>query len=625
MNRLVSSWAVAVLVGVAGVTAASPTLRRVVSPDVPVDNIDTFASVRAALTTPGLASGAYVYVEPDANPGPLSNTDMTIAQAAAAQDVKVVGPREVDPATQQPLLILNSVNISNSGYGFYWLNIRMVNDARFNVTGDGFTLGQSVISSDEAQSGGLVQVGGANTYFPLNRFASSSGAQIKIMGTSSHTVIHDNEFVSHGSVNPILYETATSDKNDLIYSNLFVGARGLTTGHQIFIPAGISNVVIEDNLFQDEDTAASAVLMANGSAFITVRGNRIQFKGDAPNGAIIVSGGVNGALTAFNFSGNDISLNLSSVGISVTSALSGTLLGTIEGNRIRSIMGVRLTSGGVPVTGIDMGGGIDGSLGANNFRAFNWTVATAGEGAIVTGAGAGSVTAEKNLFGTANPESSIYDNNDDNARVDISAANPPTGNRAYVASLYGRFVHRAANFSDPTIGAGLYLAQLDSGKKPAVVAKAVVRSFPALYFVVDDVYHQVLRRGVYSTEFVTEIQNLTRRREEDLYLKLFTSAEGRSIYGSDHAFTHKVYTTFLGRLPSETEAIAFKKLAVRSRKVAVMSILKTPEYTTRRVTAAFEDLLRRAPTADEIKKYKAFDRLRLLTTIAALPEYYTGG
>src|SRR5439155_3995641 len=74
------------------------------------------------------------------------------------------------------------------------------------------------------------------------------------------------------------------------------------------------------------------------------------------------------------------------------------------------------------VAGIDLGGGTLGSKGGNNFRSFS-AAATTTSGAIVVSAPlvAGTISAQKNIFSVANPETVIFDQNDDGTLANVDA------------------------------------------------------------------------------------------------------------------------------------------------------------------------------------------------------------
>src|SRR5262249_29818850 len=93
-----------------------------------------------------------------------------------------------------------------------------------------------------------------------------------------------------------------------------------------------------------------------------------------------------------------------------------------------------------PLTGIDLGGGNQTSLGGNDFRSFN-VAATADAGAIVLSniaATQGTLHAQRNLFASGVSVATVV--SDPNKNVDTT--NNLTGDAAFVQALYVNFLGR---------------------------------------------------------------------------------------------------------------------------------------------------------------------------------------
>src|SRR5262249_60194936 len=103
--------------------------------------------------------------------------------------------------------------------------------------------------------------------------------------------------------------------------------------------------------------------------------------------------------------------------------------------------------------------------GGNTFRGFN-----SGLPAIVISAASftGPVSAQKNLFSVADPETVIFDQNDDASKANVVATNSLAGNAAYVQALYLELLHRAGDTNNAN-DAGMWVTQLNNGTPAASV------------------------------------------------------------------------------------------------------------------------------------------------------------
>src|SRR5262249_37434477 len=147
-------------------------------------------------------------------------------------------------------------------------------------------------------------------------------------------------------------------------------------------------------------------------------------------GLINKSSNIAGASTSVTITNNALDGGATGIGINLSlTAVGEALTARIEGNDFfQDRIGVFIPSGSSnSVSGIDLGFGSQNSKGGNNFRSFT-AAATSASGAIITsGSFTGSVTAAFNLFSVANPETVIFDNNDDPARANVGAVFNVTG------------------------------------------------------------------------------------------------------------------------------------------------------------------------------------------------------
>jgi len=601
---------------------ASPLLRRVVPPGIPVDNIDTFDSLVLALANPGMNAGAIVLIEPGSNPGFISNNILQTAQNNTPGGFTIQGPSDTNPAELPPILIPEPVSVFAPTMQFINVNLQFTDEGRLTSTAPNFYLKRCELTHFESNSNGIIQIGSSNAIVEDNRI-SGPGDQMLVLATAQSAKIQHNEFTLNAANQQITFEANGGFTGHLVDGNVFTANRGLISTAQIAVFEGTHNLTIRNNHFVDMDTASPSILAYYGSLNLNIRANRFDIAAGATTGVIQVNGG-NGALNSnFQVVGNNINLKgAGGLGMWLAAPLAATYSGKIEGNRVRGALGVSLQSSGASLSNVDLGGGTQSSLGGNNFRVYTAAAGNA-NGAIRTGTGAGNVSAEGNLFSVA-PEFVIYDANDDATRFNVDAFPSQSGNEAYVAALYSRFLRRAANHADDT-DAGAVVAQLNAKKPASLIAKNIVRSPDALTFVVNEAYHTALRRGPTFQELAAGILYTSRRREEDFLLSLLNTPEGRRLYSSERALSTKAFTAFLGRLPTSDENTTFAAMASRSRLKALQTILRSAEFTQRRTALVFDDLLRRQPNADELKKYRAFDRLKLLQTLAASVEFQNAG
>ena len=607
----------------AGTGEASPTVRFVVGPDVPVDGVDTFGTVASALTTSGLASGAVIEIEPDAPPALLPNSAFAAAQAAAPAGFTIRGNPAFAAGELEPLQLTDAVTISAPDVHLENLHLRFAANAKLIASGARTLLDHNEIGIDAAVAGGAIELNGPSATVLANRILSSGDTfpnfLVLLRNAATESTIADNFFAATFSLNLLAYEPSATPKNDLIAGNTFRGPRGNVATALVFIPA-VSNVTIRDNVLIDDDFAQSGIALAFGCQNIDIRHNRISLTGSPDNGISLALG--SNAATSLTIAGNDVDMGTGGAAIFLASPTAG-LAARIEGNRLRARTGIYLFSNGGTLSDVDLGGGSRGSLGGNDFRAFTATATNTAAAVLTAGSPTETVAAANNVF-AGDAETAVFDHDDDPTRAGIATTPALAGNAAYVAALYARFLGRAADPEDPADAGGL-VGQLDGGAKAAKVVAQIVRSPEAVGSVVDTAYRSILGRAPTADERAAGITRLAKKKEEDLLALLFASAEARGLFASDGAFVTELFGRLLGRLPSADELTLYAKIAAKKRSKVVAAILKTGELGARRATLVFRDLLRRDPTPEELRKLQKQDRLKLLTTIAATTEFQTGG
>jgi hypothetical protein len=603
--------------------AASPTQRFVVGPDVTPDGVDTFGALSTALTTAGLASGAVIQIEPSAIVSSVSNSAFATAQASATGGFTIRGNPSAGAGETGLIVLRDVVTISAPNVRFENVNLRIETAGRLIATGSDFAIEGSVVLAERTASDGTIALGGASGVVASSRISTAPGISqtVRVQDGSTGAAIRDNVFTSSNAVNFVQFDATATPMGAVVERNTFHGNTGIASTAAVHVNQS-RGVAIRDNDFIDTDSGFIVISVSTGSQEIVLERNRIRFSDPSTTG-ISVSGGSPGLATSVEILGNDVSGV--GTGLSIGAPASGTFIARIEGNRFEATTGVAITSAGVSLADVDLGGGSQGSLGGNDFTAFT-DPALITVGAIRVGTAGGPVTARGNVF-AGDPETVIFDVADEPSRIDVDASDALTGNAAFVARLYAFFLGRAADLADAG-DAGAVLAALDGGRKASEVVRGVVRSEESLEAVVDRAYRAVLGRSATPEELASAIAGLAKKKkEEELVAALLSSAEARGTLGSDGAFVARAYALLLQRLPTEAETAAGAAAAAKGGKArlkAVRAILKSGDFTAARVAAATRALLRREPTPDEIAKLRKLDRLSLVTAIAASDEFRGG-
>jgi hypothetical protein len=617
------SLVVAVCAALAGLTLgafASPTFRRVVGPDILVDNVDTFASLNEALSSGGIVADAVIQIEPGAISSRLDST-------VALNGLTIRGAASLDASDVAAIWINKNVSITGSNVRFENLQLVVESGFSLNVSGPSFTMARSVFVMNGAGTTGALLLNGTAATFSSNRMflvPDNSG----IAGTlafisvdaATQTTFKDNFLIHSGTgVRPFIRYNVSGSKNDTYEGNRFYGparAGGATTMITTSSSTPVSNIVFRDNAFFDPDSAGAAVSISSGCQGFLLEGNRFDFPTSSSIPAVTAT--VNsGATIGVTMRGNDFRGPLFT-NVFLSGVATGTYNAKFEGNRFRGRAGVNFSGGSAVPGGIDLGGGALGSLGGNDFTAFTEPAAT-NTGALFMGlSAAATLKAQKNVF-IGDPEIVIGDLNDVAGLADFDATNAFTGNTAFVASLYARFLARPADPSNPT-DAGVFIASLGAGTKPRTVAEKIIRTPESLGRLVNDHYRDILGRtpsDIERTAAVTALQKKT-KTEEKIITSLFASPEARIRYSADADFIAAIFARLLRRVPTDTEAVLFTKLTAKSRSRPVQVLIATAEFRALRTTLVFDDILRRTPTDAEKLRLKTKDRISQFAEAATI-------
>jgi hypothetical protein len=581
----------------------APAFLSIVPLAVPADQTTTFHTVGEALNAPSLVNGDTIQIEPGATPGKVDNSNLNNVLNLTIQGNPLAGPNDFAPLT------LDNLDVDAAEAGLTFRNLHLINvsdtlnlnaNATFDrVIFDNYFLGVGL--SLNSTTGVQIRGSALTDYNPATTVSTLPFISVT-PGANAHNVFFGNRIettLSHGLMTyGAAIATVTTDE---VVGNTFVAnpAGGGAVG-MFAVTGKINGLVVRDNSFTDPDNAVVAIVVGNDNQNIIIERNTISFLNDVSVQGISISGGA--AVTSARVLNNRIDTAGNGVALVLNPGV-GAFNVEVEGNDFNhNKIGVQIL--GANVANIDLGGGSQGSRGANNFRGFS-TPAAANAGAIVTvGGAAATVNAQNNLFGVPDPETVIFDAADNGALANVDATGALTGNQAFVQALFVRFLRRAGNLADPNDAGGL-VAKLNSGTTPAAVASSVIRSAEAFGLVVDDLHLRILRRAadpVQRAKLITQLRQ-GKLSVDSLTATLYASAEYRATHPSATGYVAALFTDLLGRTPTATE-LASQEKAVNSlgRRAAALRILASTEYRKQVVTAFFRNLLHRStpPTAAEV-------------------------
>ncbi len=657
---------------------------RFVVPIASADNVINFATLQAALTTPGLNPGDVIQIEPRSAPGDIRNADLP---AVAGLTVRGDPTAVLSTIPQFTVSDLFTVGAAQEGFTFLHVNIGLIQTSDDLVpngppggglvfTSDGTIAGSAVVDLSSAfnpASGrhlaAVVEFDGAADLLTDSTLASSPAASgvrsLLTVGAAdgSRTVVRDNVF-DMANVNTFVTGAVTYQSNGIAFQSVIVtdqlirntfinsgGAIGVSANVAIQDAGALVGLTIQDNTISDAASNITAVELLNSEFGIfasqntQVIGNVINLTGSGETG-ILVGTGDNSASDFIV--GNQVSAGSAGTGLSLRRGAGSNLNAVVQGNDFHDNgIGVLIDGQNVSAPfGVDLGGG-KGSLGGNDFRGFT-APATANTGAIVLSnlsPSQGTITAQMNSFAAGvNPGSVIWDNADSPALASVDASNNLTGNAAFVAALYADLLKRAGDTSNPNDAGGL-IAALDSGAlTQAAAASALVHSPEALGVQVDGLYLKLLGRPSDAggrAGFVSFMQN--GGSLEQVVALMVSSPEYAALTGSDTGFVQSLYANLLGRTASDAEVAGYlAALPSQGRAGVALDFLRSAEFRTDVVdqfynttptptsaAALFPPLLHRPAlaTAAEVNGYVAsgLSLLDLETAFISSTEFFVDG
>jgi hypothetical protein len=605
-----------------------PSIRFVVSPEVPADYHTTFYNISQALFQPGSPDpGDIVQIEPGAFPGVLP--PLPLVDHLTIQGEPNAGPDNLRP------LVIDDPNFTVQGVnrGLVLRGLHIVLDkGELTFQTDG-SLVNCLIEQINGGSTGVrldlttMAVVQGNRFVSRPSFFGGADGMLQVNpGAHSSNIVSGNTFWNLDSAlgMPLLNYNGMNGTFDKVTDNVFIG-----NGHFIDVRGELDGLTVErntltgpSNLFQ-----AIGIYVFAAPQHLNILDNRINL---LTTGSIAIQ--VNAELgftTDMVIADNQIATGGTGIGIDFEGGASAPMQAKVEGNDLHNNkIGVKLNSG----TTVDLGGGALGSRGDNNFRGFTApAISTAGAIVVQPGNNAGPFfKAHNNIFSVPNPEAVILDANDVLNTADVDPTNNLTGNAAFVEALYLKFLHRIGDLNNPA-DAGTWVTALNNGMPASAVAGAIVRSPEALGLVVDGLYHKFLNRDADANGragFVSELVGGVTL--ENVIVQFVTSPEYASRFSSDFTFIYSLYVNLLDRNPGPGEVNThLATLAAGGRAAVANNFVSSAEFRGDVVRIDYRTILGRAndPTNAELAGWvnSQMDLLSIEVVFASSVEFQANG
>lgn len=606
----------------------NPNNRFIVPVGAPVDNVANFATLSAALTTAGLATGDAIQIEPGSVPGNVTNANFTAAfTTTTALTIK--------GSTSAPASLLPQFTISDATtiaatrtLNLTGVNVGLVADGSLAFSGN-TTISTSLLVDASSSATTPFTFAGTmdnliNSTVVNSTPVGSTVLQITTNAAGTSHLISGNTFVSNAPTNAQLawYTGSGVAVTDLLTNNTFTANPGGATSFSIVVQeTGLSGLVIQNNRFSGP--IGTGILQAAPATNLQLLNNTFDLNAATPIGISVVGGGVASSGTIAN---NVIKTNGAGTGVQINVG-AGTVSLKVEGNDFHANkIGVKVVAGANSIGDIDFGAGTRASRGGNNFRSF--TFATSTVGAVVTDSTTGSMFAQRNIFGVANPQTVIFRS----GAGTVSTTNQLTGNAAFVQTLFTQFLRRTGDTNNAN-DAGAWVNFMTNGGTQAQVANGIIRSAESLGYVVDDLYRTILRRAADPIGRAYHVNLLASGWSiEAVQNGLYGGAEYAVYYPGDAAFVGSLFWTVLGRAPDQASINSWVALIPTYTRGGVANgFINSTESRTAQVRTAFFDVLKRtaatAPTAPQVTAWvnSGNDVLTLRVIFAGTAEFFVAG
>lgn len=609
-----------------------PNSRFVVPPSIPADGLNTFHTLRSALTTPGLVGGDFVQIEPGSTPGLLRNADLPAVAGLSIRGNPAVGRAETPPVVAADQIF---VGTARSGLAFRQVNLILTGGPlTFQSTG---VVEESSLTGTSATATLLLDRPSrvvVNDNLIVGTAASPAVVQVNA-SVNSNNQISGNQIIADapiadqsalrytptavGNVNTL---TARNPVTDQVVGNTLVVRTGRDSGRPILSAGGVEGLVVRENEFRDtvrqsltgielvdpvnDGFARPTVVQIVSNRFNGV-GQGVSFNPFNSSSSLEATIAQNSFDTRTKAAPN--SRPSWGVGIQTATNAGVDVRARIEGNEFQyTRVGVLVTGSGTAAN-LDLGGGSMGSRGVNNFRTFDQ--GTSSSAAVLASGGVtGSVSARTNLFGVPDPTNAIFDQQDNQSSPPVVTANTQLiGNQAFLQTLYLRLLRRFGNLADPN-DAGGFLLRLNTGTPASTIVNEIAYSNEGVGVLVDSFFRRFLSRdpdvngrnglvGFVLSAGTPPLPSST--VYEQLAILMIQSDEYRRRFGgSDTAYAASLYERLLGRAGSDVDLQHWANIAVvHGRGAAAFGFLTSGEFRSRSVRGYYLDVLKRpTPPSD---------------------------
>jgi hypothetical protein len=293
----------------------------------------------------------------------------------------------------------------------------------------------------------------------------------------------------------------------------------------------------------------------------------------------------------------------------------------VQGNNFHNdLIGVSYTGNKGSSLTTDLGGGLLGSLGGNDFRGYTNHGTAAAAAIVLQGVDTSAVlTARSNMFtSTASPANVVFAGA---GNIDVTA--PLTNNQAFVQSLFNSFLGRTGTISE----LNFWASNLNGANGQSTIVNGIVKSTESLNRIVNSMYLQYLGRSADSlgqAYWVSQIQ--AGASLESIQAGFISSAEFISSNNSD--YIQGLYRTFLGRTGSSSElAYWYSQLPSMGLSGVALGFATSQENRRDFIAGVFRNDFHRAAAGSELTFWAGQngDLLSIETQLLSTPEFFNNG
>jgi hypothetical protein len=534
-----------------------PSSARVVPLSLGVDNSTTFHRLQDALAV-ATTGGDVVTIEPGATAdlGPVT---------VSTNGITITG----DPNTPGSILPSYDIVVNASRVSLTRLNLGSVT-INPDFTGDSIT--RSTVNTIGV-TGGQTSLG--NVFIDHNTITGSVSVSGMVSAPILNVTITNNTFNTFVPASRAPLVNIQDATNAVVANNTIDGGGGQDQ-IGIQVTRGLNTLIANNaiNLSAGDLGGEGIVLQNPGFSPLTTATVR--------NNTVVTRQGRGLYVNAFNdfdmqavVQGNDFHSN--AVGVEYLGSASGTI-------------------------STDLGGGMLGSLGGNNFRGIA-KQGTAGNAAIVmrnVGPG-GVLTARYNIFDNPATAAAAVVVAQGSGSIDVSQ--PLSTQRSFAQILYNDMLGRTGTLGELDFWVSVLNAGGANGE--ANVINGILRSDESLGRVVDRLYSQYLDRTADQSGHLYWVSQLKAGMTlEQVEAGFVSSAEFVADNNSDSI--QALYRNLLGRTASQSElAYWYGKLPSLGLGGVALDISKSGENRNDLLTRVFLDFLHRSPSAGDLTYWAA--------------------